>query len=658
MDMKKILLTAISLLLFISLSLAQNISGVVNVYSKVLAIDTEKGLLKLSDVSGFGQYVGNKVMLIQMKGAAIDETNSSSFGNISAINDAGNYEINTVCGFLSDTMVLVRKISKTYNPSGYVQIVIMPKLTNAIVTDTLKAKLWDRATGTGGVIALDLSGILTINKPIFASGLGFNGGECIKYLVPCFSTNGEAGYYYPANANAISQGGKKGEGVADYISLKDAARGKQANGGGGGNNHNAGGGGGSNYGIGGNGGEKTNGSCKSNTPGFGGLTLSIFGYSGSGTQNKIFMGGGGGSGHDNDGYGMGGGNGGGIVYINASEIIANSSTASDNKILANGVTGNRFIPAAGGWYDYSWSDGAGGGGAGGAVILNVNTYSGSTLGVEAKGGKGCNADGAGNNNCSGPGGGGGGGVVWFKNSSLPATVTTTAAAGVNGIIGFSGLPCNGSASGATSGTIGTTVFNFVLSPLRDSSVVCSSILPLSTVITLSGTRQLNDYTLRAQLIDNANVQQCILQRSVENGLYEDIATQNNNNGYVYNYIDPVLLRKKVVYRAKLIKTGNQIVYSNVVSFADSTSDRLTLKFYPNPVVIDGTLEVFSPAKTKAYILIYDSKGALVYSQQTNFVSGINKVNLFLLNYMMGQYVIKVITDTDVVVKQFIKGPLF
>ncbi len=656
--MKKLQLSTILLFFFITPSLAQNISGIVNVYSKVLAVDTAKGLLKLANVSGFGQYVGNKLMIIQMKGASIDETNSSSFGNINAINDAGNYEINTICGFLSDTMVLVRKINKFYNPTGYVQIVIMPKLTNATVTDTLKAQQWNRTTGTGGVIALDVTGTLTINKPIFASGLGFNGGDCIKYLFPCAVTNGETGYFYPANENAINQGGKKGEGIADYVTLKDGARGKQASGGGGGNNHNAGGGGGSNFGSGGRGGDKTNGSCKSNTPGLGGLALNTYGYSGIGIQNKIFMGGGGGSGHDNDGYGMSGGNGGGIVYINATEIIANSSTASDNKIVANGVTGSRFITAANGWYDYSWSDGAGGGGAGGTVILNVNSFSGSTLNVEAKGGKGCNSEGVGNNNCSGPGGGGGGGVVWLKNSSLPATVTTTAEAGANGIIGFSGLSCTGSANGATSGTTGTTLFNFALAPLKDSSLICSSILPITTILTLSGTRQLNNYNLTAQLIDNANVQQCILQRSVENGLYEDIATQNNNNGFLYNYTDPVLLRKKAMYRAKLIKAGNQIIYSNVVSFTDSTSDKLTLKFYPNPVVIDATLEIFSPSKTSAYVLIYDSKGALLYSKAENLVLGVNIVNINLLNYMMGQYVLKIITDKDVVIKQFIKGPLF
>nr|MBP6432616.1 hypothetical protein [Ferruginibacter sp.] len=275
----KLFFTTIGLFFLSIISFSQNISGVVNVYSKVLAIDTEKGLLKLSNVSGFGQYVGNKVMVIQMKGATIDETNSSNFGNISAINDAGNYEINKVCGFLSDTMVLERKLGKTYNPSGYVQIVIMPKLTNATVTDTLKAQPWDRTTGTGGVIALDLTGTLTINKPITASGYGFAGGNDIKFLITCFSTTGVTQYFSNADENATQQGGKKGEGIADYINLKDGSRGKQASGGGGGNNHNAGGGGGSNFGSGGQGGEKTNGSCRSNTPGVGGLALNTYGYS-------------------------------------------------------------------------------------------------------------------------------------------------------------------------------------------------------------------------------------------------------------------------------------------------------------------------------------------------------------------------------------------
>ena len=49
--MKKLLLSTI--LFFITLSFEQNILGIVNVYSKVLVIDTAKGLLKLANSSGF-----------------------------------------------------------------------------------------------------------------------------------------------------------------------------------------------------------------------------------------------------------------------------------------------------------------------------------------------------------------------------------------------------------------------------------------------------------------------------------------------------------------------------------------------------------------------------------------------------------------------------
>jgi hypothetical protein len=56
--MKKLLPSTILLFFFITPSFAQNILGIVNVYSKVLAIDTAKGLLKLANSSGFRQYVG------------------------------------------------------------------------------------------------------------------------------------------------------------------------------------------------------------------------------------------------------------------------------------------------------------------------------------------------------------------------------------------------------------------------------------------------------------------------------------------------------------------------------------------------------------------------------------------------------------------------
>src|SRR6476661_5929205 len=74
---------------------AQNISGVVNSYYKVTAINAATSTLTLSSTAGLAP--GMKVVIMQMKGATIDITNTANFGNITGINNAGNYEVNTIC---------------------------------------------------------------------------------------------------------------------------------------------------------------------------------------------------------------------------------------------------------------------------------------------------------------------------------------------------------------------------------------------------------------------------------------------------------------------------------------------------------------------------------------------------------------------------------
>src|SRR5580658_6280921 len=74
---------------------AQSISGIVNSYYQVTAINTGSNSVTVSNSSGLTPKT--RVLLIQMKGATIDASNSSSYGNITAINNAGNYEMNTIC---------------------------------------------------------------------------------------------------------------------------------------------------------------------------------------------------------------------------------------------------------------------------------------------------------------------------------------------------------------------------------------------------------------------------------------------------------------------------------------------------------------------------------------------------------------------------------
>ncbi|MCH8331125.1 MAG: hypothetical protein IH946_07065, partial [Bacteroidetes bacterium] len=70
----------IILILTTSAANAVNISGVINTYTAVSAIDYVNNNVTVSSTVGFS--VNSKVILIQMNGATVDSSNSSSFGDI------------------------------------------------------------------------------------------------------------------------------------------------------------------------------------------------------------------------------------------------------------------------------------------------------------------------------------------------------------------------------------------------------------------------------------------------------------------------------------------------------------------------------------------------------------------------------------------------
>lgn len=83
-------------------------------------------------------------MIVQMKGASINTTAaSSSFGDTTALNEAGNYEIGTVCYIIGDSVFLFHNLLNTYNTtSGKVQLVQFAEYYAAEVIDTVKATPW------------------------------------------------------------------------------------------------------------------------------------------------------------------------------------------------------------------------------------------------------------------------------------------------------------------------------------------------------------------------------------------------------------------------------------------------------------------------------------------------------------------------------------
>lgn len=411
-------------------------SIIINKYTPVISFDPCNNSINVENAADFN--IGDTVMLIQMKGAEMDSSNTAAFGTITDYRNAGNYEYNYVKAKSGNNIELKNILSRQYDiPTGKVQLVRVPYYHSVTFNQILTCAPWDGAKG--GVLALNVRDTLTLGANVDISERGFRGG--IRVSHPFFIC--DIADFFVTNTNG-SYGAMKGESVINTD--RNFGRGRLGSGGGGGNSHNAGGAGGGNGGNGGIGGNQYDHPtvCTSGlvNGGLGGVTLNY-----SNALNKIFMGGGGGAGQDNENLSVSGGNGGALGIINARILIPNSS-----RIISNG--GSPQSPNTG-----PAEDGKSAGGAGGTILLNNSIINGP-LNIEARGGNGDKVVGYGFISFVGPGGGGGGGLVWVNTPTLNTNITTNLTGGTNG----GNINYSNNAWGATSGTNGRIINNLVLPP--------------------------------------------------------------------------------------------------------------------------------------------------------------------------------------------------
>lgn len=69
-------------------------SVIINDYTPVLGLNPCTNTLTVENATAYN--VGDTVLLIQMKGAVIDSTNTAAFGTITDYKNSGNYEYNYV----------------------------------------------------------------------------------------------------------------------------------------------------------------------------------------------------------------------------------------------------------------------------------------------------------------------------------------------------------------------------------------------------------------------------------------------------------------------------------------------------------------------------------------------------------------------------------
>lgn len=360
-----------------------SIGGVVNRYVPVLKVIPCDSSVQVGNAAGYG--VGDRVFIIQMKGAKVSTAKDSSSGLLLDLQGAGVSEFLTIGGIVGDMVTFTTRLANNYNPAGLVQLIRVPRYTSVRVVSALSCEPWNGTTG--GVLVLEVENDVILAADINVDGLGFAGGNASNNNqtvdIPDWSTPWNEG-----------RGGEKGEGIAAIPGfLPISCRGRWANGGGGGNGANAGGGGGSNGGRGGKGGRPLSYNVVNpNVGGEPGVAMDTV----AGKYFRLVMGGGGGGGHQNDGLGSSGGAGGGIVVLRTNRLLPQG-----HSITSNGTSSLSTRVGEKG-------DGTGGGGAGGTILIDAQVIT-TIARVTAIGGNSGNV--TAQYNAHGPGGGGGGGTV-------------------------------------------------------------------------------------------------------------------------------------------------------------------------------------------------------------------------------------------------------
>lgn len=438
--LQKLYLSALLVVFQLALIAQTNVitSGIINdVQAPVSFIDYCTNSLQVPNGLENNFAIGDKVLIIQMKGAIVDFNDNQNNGNVLNYASAGNYEINEVrtINFGSiQGIQLTHNLERQYITSAKVQVIKIPVFEGDVeIQNTLSCLPWNGEVG--GILIFESTGEVIINANINVDERGFRGAGLLPGMPSgCFSNLGFNGYNCVAPTNC---GANKGEGIGLLQDLQNRGRGRNGNGGGGGNDHNAGGGGGAAFGNGGKGGEYGEAFCF----GIGGLGGQAIEY--NNTINKIFMSGAGGAGEQNNNEGTAGGTAGGTVII-----IANNLSSNGFSIFSKGES---ILDVAG-------SDGAGGGGAGGLVILDTENVLGN-LTIDMSGGSGGNIFDT--QRCPGPGGGGSGGTLWLRGNSLPNSISLIADGGDAGLHApNSNAACANTSYGAEPGEDGGVVFNF------------------------------------------------------------------------------------------------------------------------------------------------------------------------------------------------------
>ena len=133
--MTKRLLFVLIILFAQHLGFTQNISGVINAYAAVTAVNLN--VLTVNSTTGFN--VGDKVLIIKMKGASVNQSNTVAYGDTTTLGEAGKYTFSNVIAMTNTTLTL-SPFCNIFADALYLQVVTVPIYPNPTVTAPLPVR--------------------------------------------------------------------------------------------------------------------------------------------------------------------------------------------------------------------------------------------------------------------------------------------------------------------------------------------------------------------------------------------------------------------------------------------------------------------------------------------------------------------------------------
>ena len=164
------------------------------------------------------------------------------------------------------------------------------------------------------------------------------------------------------------------------------------------------------------------------------------------------------------------------------------------------------------------------------------------------------------------------------------------------------------------------------------------ILPIDFFITVRSEKRNNSGYINWNIFETGNVRNFEVQRSVNNGDYETIATVTPTaNQLSYNYTDIKLSVGTNLYRIKVNRISGAVRYSNTVAIINDTKGLLITSVYPNPVNNTATITLSAARSGMADILLYDISGTVVYRRRNALTEGTNNLPLDINKLPAGVY---------------------